>query len=367
MLIAANKGAGQNIGGPDVCLTPPAPTPVPYINIAYNAMSVAFCPTILLSMLPAHNKGTFIPITFGDVPGTASPNMRKGEYVHGNLKVFLMGLQGINLTNPTTGNAKNDSIGIVAVPSATNVFFTYAHAAGGEHGAMTLEALAELGQSLSTSRRGDGPAVDGVLLARGVGHVVVRRFSGDVPSAVYHAVRQLTAQGMTSLLLDLRGNPGGEMNAFVQLAGDFLAPGSVVVTMTDTDGDDTVYRARQPAPYLFPVTLLVDAGTASAAELFAGCLQAHGRAVVAGERTFGKGEAQAVVVSAAGDAVYGTVARFTLPDGRTVQGAGIEPDVPWSGGELTGAAGTSPGGPAAHPGGAAASPGPAAAPPGTRA
>jgi carboxyl-terminal processing protease len=328
MLIAANKGAGQNIGGPDVCLTPPAPTPVPYINIAYNAMSVAFCPTILLSMLPAHNKGTFIPITFGDVPGTASPHMRKGEYVMGCLKVFLMGLQGICLTNPTTGNAKNDAIGIVAVPSATNVFYTYAHDAAvelGEPGGVSLEAMAELGQALSPSRPGSGPAVAHTLLEGGVGHLVVRRFSAAVPSAVYHAVRQLTEQGMTSLVLDLRGNPGGEMNAFIELAGDFLEQGTVIITMTDGDGDETVYRARGDHPYRFPVTLFVDGGTASAAELFAGCLQAHGRAVVVGERTYGKGVAQAVVPSERG-AVYGTVASFTLPDGARVQGVGVAPD-----------------------------------------
>jgi carboxyl-terminal processing protease len=325
MLIAANRGAGQNIGGPDVCLTPPAPTPVPYINIAYNAMSVAFCPTILLSMLPAHNKGTNIPITFGDVPGTASPNMRVGRYVMGNIKVFLMGLQGINLTNPTTGNAANDAIGIVAVPSATNVFYTFAHTAPLEPGAVSREALAELGQSLATSRRGDDSAVAAAPLVDGVGRVVIRRFSADVPSAVYHAVRELTDEGMTSLVLDLRGNPGGEMSAFIELAGDFLEQGTVIITMTDGDGDETVYRARGDHPYRFPVTLLVDGGTASAAELFAGCLQAHGRAVVVGDRTYGKGVAQAVVSSERG-AVYGTVASFTLPDGARVQGVGVAPD-----------------------------------------
>jgi carboxyl-terminal processing protease len=332
MLTAQNKGAGQNIGFPDVCLTPPVPVPIPYPNIAYNSMSVQFCPTILLSQIPAHNKGTIIPVTFGDCPGSAnSPYMDKGEHVQGNAKVYLMGLQGINLTNPTTGNAKNNGIGMVAVPSATNVFYTYALTGGAppdpppQPGVMTREALAELGRSLSTSR---GPAVESALLPGGVGRITIRRFSSDVPSAVYHAVRQLVGQGMEALVLDLRGNPGGEMNAFVQLAGDFLEPGSIIATMTDADGDDTVYRAQQPLPYRFPVTLLVDAGTASAAELFAGCLQAHGRATVVGERTYGKGEAQTVVISPDGSALYATVASFTLPDGQRVQGVGVTPDLP---------------------------------------
>jgi len=324
MLTAANKGGGQNIGFPDVCLTPPVPVPIPYPNIAYNAMSVAFCPTILLSMIPAHNKGTFIPVTFGDCPGSAnSPYMDKGEYVQGNPKVSLMGLPGINLTNPTTGNAKNNGVGIVAVPSPTNVFYTYAVATGAGTPAAALAALTASGRP-----------VESTLLPGGVGRISVRCFSAEVPSAVYHAVRQLVRQGMEGLLLDLRGNPGGEMNAFLQLAGDFLAPGSVVATMTDTDGDEIVYRARCASPHFFPIAVLVDGGTASAAELLAGCLQAHGRATVVGERTYGKDQAQAVGVSPGGGAVYGTVATLTLPDGRRLHGAGVEPDLPLPTGDL---------------------------------
>jgi carboxyl-terminal processing protease len=139
---------------------------------------------------------------------------------------------------------------------------------------------------------------------------------------------------MEALVLDLRGNPGGEVSAFVQLAGDFLEPGSVIVTMTDVDGDNTVYRAQQPLPYEFPVALVVDRGTASAAELFAGSLKAHARATVVGERTYGKGGAQAVVASAEKGAVYGTVASFTLPDGSTVQDVGVDADLPWPTGDV---------------------------------
>src|SRR5262249_54565165 len=148
------------------------------------------------------------------------------------------------------------------------------------------------------------------MLPGGVGYVCVPHFSAGVASAVFHAVQELTAQGMESLLLDLRGNPGGETNAFLQLAGDFLPPGSVLAIMTENDGDEPVFQAQPapPLPYRFPVVLLVDAGTASAAELFAGCLKAHGRALVVGQRTYGKGEAQTFNVSLGGEAVYGTVA-----------------------------------------------------------
>jgi carboxyl-terminal processing protease len=130
------------------------------------------------------------------------------------------------------------------------------------------------------------------------------------------------------MILDLRGCPGGELVAALELAGDFLPDGSVLVTATDTDGDDTVYRARQERPYRFPLVVLVDRHTASAAEVFAGALQAHGRAVVVGERTYGKGTAQKLLPGGADPrACYATVATLTLPNGEPVEGRGITPDV----------------------------------------
>lgn len=139
---------------------------------------------------------------------------------------------------------------------------------------------------------------------------------------------------MTSLLVDLRGNGGGELDSFVRLAGDFLEDGALIVTLVDSDGDEVERRARQSRDYAFPVALLVDAGTASAAELFAGCLQVHGRGIVVGERTYGKGEAQTVVPRADGTVVYASVVTLALPGGRSVQGVGVEPDLPSARGDV---------------------------------
>ena len=133
---------------------------------------------------------------------------------------------------------------------------------------------------------------------------------------------------MTALILDLRGNPGGDALAAIALAADFLEAGSLVAVMTDGDGDETRYRAHGTQPHRFPLALLVDAGTASAAEIFAGSLQAHGRAVLVGDRTYGKGLAQAVVPSPGG-LRYETVATISLPDGRALQGTGLRPELTW--------------------------------------
>src|SRR6185369_4154314 len=129
MLPAANKGVGMNIGFPDVCLTPagPAVVPIPYPNMAMNAMAAPFVPTILLGFMPALNLGSTIPMTMGDEGGVAHPFFKQmGRYTMGNPKVLLQGLPAITLTSPTSGNNMNNPVGAVLVPSVTTVFFTCA-------------------------------------------------------------------------------------------------------------------------------------------------------------------------------------------------------------------------------------------------
>jgi len=320
MLPASNRGVGMNIGFPDVCLTPPVPEPVPYPNLALNVMAVPFSPNILLTMMPALNLISEIPMTMGDEAGIAHPIiMGPGSYMMGNPKVLLNGLPAITLACPTRGNEFNDPLGAVLVPSVTNVFFTHAASAGADP---TPEALRALAASLSR----DGRAVDARMLAAGIGYVRVRVFSRDVPARVFTALRRLEAEGLEALVVDVRDNPGGELDAAVDLAGDFLAPGSVVVTIRDQDGDETTLRSRRRTAYRWPLVILADRGTASAAELFAGSLQAHRRAVVAGETTFGKGTGRAFAPALGGG--LGTVAAsFTLPGGAALDGAGVRPDV----------------------------------------
>jgi carboxyl-terminal processing protease len=128
MLIACNKGAGMNMGFPDVCLTPAPPgppVPIPYPNIAMHAMAAPFAPTVLLTMIPALNIGSIIPMTTGMEPGVANPRyMQMGMFLVGVPLVLVQGLPGVNLTTPTTGNMGNNAIGLVQVPSVTTV--TYA-------------------------------------------------------------------------------------------------------------------------------------------------------------------------------------------------------------------------------------------------
>jgi carboxyl-terminal processing protease len=258
----------------------------------------------------------------------------------GNPVVSIEGLPAINLLCPTTGNNVNNALGAVLVPSVTNVFLTYAAPSRVEPPAsaspapgaadapspvaLDAAALARFVQSLGPA---NAPGAE-VLLPGGVAYLAIPVFSSGVPAGVYSAVRRLRARGMEALLIDVRDNPGGELTSALELLGDFLDPGSLLATLTDADGDETLHRSQQEQPFRFPLIVLVNRRTASAAEIFAGCLQAHGRALIVGEVTYGKGIGQMVLPEPHGrGAHYVTVARITLPGGRVLDGVGVHPDI----------------------------------------
>lgn len=323
MLPANVMGVGMHIC-PGIEATPVG-VPTPCVNMGLHVMAVPPCPTILLTCQPALNIGSIVPA------GPNVPPLIPPVFLSMNVApiptILLQCLPATSLALPAVSSGPP---GLTGSPDVNIVFFMYAQPVGDEAAAagttatrrrVTIEDLRAFQQSLS------GSMVESKMVAAGVGYVSIRRFSSRVPSEVFSAVRDLTARGMTSLVIDLRGNPGGEMGAFLQLTGDFLEDGQPIVTMIDPEDDETEYRAQGAGPYRFPVAVLVDARTASAAEVFAGCLQAHGRAVVVGERTYGKGVAQAFVPSLEG-LTYATVASYTLPDGRSVDGVGVESNVP---------------------------------------
>jgi carboxyl-terminal processing protease len=305
----------MNLCFPDVCLTPPLAVPIPYPNLAENAMTVPFAVKTFLSFVPALNMGSIAPLTLGDQAGCESPFMGPGMVTLGNPTVLIEALPATNLLCPAAGNDFIAPLGAVLVPSITNVFFTRAGAA--PEGAVGLDAIRSLAGALA-------PAVAGErMLEDGVAYAAVPTFAPGLASRVHDLLRRLAPR---ALVLDLRGCPGGDLAAAVDLAADFLPEGAVVATVVDGEGDETVYRSQSEHPRTLPLVLLVDGGTASAAEVFAGALQAHGRAVVAGERTYGKGTAQHLMPGAG----YCTVASIRLPDGEPIEGRGVVPDLPSS-------------------------------------
>ena len=267
MLPASHRISGVVIGSPDVCLTPIAmvPVPIPYVNVAMNAAASVFSPTVIICGGNAMTVTSMIAVSSGDEPGTLHWTTKGfAQFTTGFPKVLINGLPGAMLTAMTLSNSGNCA-GLQSVPSSTNVL--YARAEGAPPGE---------------------PVVTAELLADAVGRVRIALFSGDAPARVHAAIAELVGAGATALVLDLRGNPGGEVPAAIAVAAQFLERGEVVATLVDADGDELVVRAASDSPCRLPLGVLVDGGTASAAELVAGALEAHGRAVALGGPTFGK-------------------------------------------------------------------------------
>lgn len=162
---------------------------------------------------------------------------------------------------------------------------------------------------------------DYYILRPGVGYIdLTEGFNYTTADEVGTALKALHRQGMTSLVLDLRGNPGGILEQAIKVAEKFLPAGSVIVSQRGrTRIDSRVWKSANNSPETIPVVLLVDDGTASASEVVAGALQDYDRAYIIGERTFGKGLVQDVINLPFGSGLTLTAARYYTPSGRCIQ------------------------------------------------
>ncbi|HOJ14049.1 MAG TPA: S41 family peptidase [Deltaproteobacteria bacterium] len=166
-------------------------------------------------------------------------------------------------------------------------------------------------------------------LEPGYGYVKVRSFQVDTADAVKKAVQKLLkAGGLQGLVLDLRYNPGGLLDQAIAVSDLFLEAGKIVYTDGRNPEDHVEYRAHKDGTFeYFPMVVLINGGTASAAEIVAGALQDNERAVIVGVKSFGKASVQTIRQLGDGSALKLTVARYYTPSGRSIQAKGIEPDV----------------------------------------
>lgn len=172
-------------------------------------------------------------------------------------------------------------------------------------------------------------SVSADLAAPGWGHVRVSMVQAQTVPELGRRLRGLEREGgpLKGLVLDLRGNPGGALDAAVAIADLFLAEGRIVAMDGRLDGTRRSYDARPGSPWeTLPVVVLIDRGSASAAEIIAAALQDNGRAKVLGERSYGKGSVQNVFALDPDHAVRLTTARYYTPAGRSIQDEGVIPD-----------------------------------------
>jgi carboxyl-terminal processing protease len=163
-------------------------------------------------------------------------------------------------------------------------------------------------------------------LTDGVMRVDIRTFSRGVGRTVREALSTDASQATGGVILDLRGNPGGLLDEAVEVASVFLDGGAVVSYEQRNAPDRTLYAVGD-GDTTIPLVVLVDGGTASAAEVVAAALQDRSRAVIVGSRTYGKGSVQEPSVLPDGSAIEFTIGRYLTPAGRVIDGRGIEPDV----------------------------------------
>jgi carboxyl-terminal processing protease len=169
------------------------------------------------------------------------------------------------------------------------------------------------------------------MLEKGYGYIRISSFQSGTGDSLKEALVSLKKENtgnLKGLVLDLRNNPGGVLNAAVEVSDAFIKSGLIVYTEGRIENSEMRFNAA-PDDLIdgAPIVVLINAGSASASEIVAGALQDQKRAVIMGEKSFGKGSVQTILPTSNGAAVKLTTARYYTPSGRSIQAEGIEPDI----------------------------------------
>lgn len=169
------------------------------------------------------------------------------------------------------------------------------------------------------------------LYDSGIGYVRITSFQSRTGKSLITSLNKLREENkapLSGLVLDLRNNPGGVLNAAVEVSDTFLTKGLIVYTKGRAEDSRLEFKASADDVINgAPIVVLVNGGSASASEIVAGALQDHRRAVIMGEKTFGKGSVQTIVPMPNNTAIKLTTARYYTPKGRSIQAEGIKPDI----------------------------------------
>jgi carboxyl-terminal processing protease len=244
-------------------------------------------------------RGVYIMETFKDTPATKA-GLRYGDQI--------IAIDGKNTESWNSDQVRDNLRGELG----TEVKVTVRRAALSQPITVTLERAAV-----------DLPSISGSYLIKpGVGYVALSRgFHSTTSDELSTAIGSLRSQGMQSLVLDLRGNPGGFLDQAIRVADKFLQRGQIILSVRSRDGraGDRDWPAESGLPEAFPLVVLIDDGSASASEIVAGAIQDHDRGLVIGEPSFGKGLVQTIFPLPGGAGLTLTTARYYTPSGRLIQ------------------------------------------------
>lgn len=205
----------------------------------------------------------------------------------------------------------------------------------GPEGSVVTLAVARSGsvaRAMSVRREHvEVPSIEDVQILEpttGIAYIKLTSFQKTTAADLETSLRRLDMSGMRSLVIDLRGNPGGLLSAAVDVADLFLDRGLVVATRGRCPDEDFNYSATRSGTWRVPLVLIIDGDSASSSEIFAGAMRDHGRATIVGSRSYGKGSIQGIFpLDTAGVGLRLTTAKFFSPNGRPYSNIGVDPDM----------------------------------------
>ncbi|WP_411678948.1 S41 family peptidase [Clostridium thailandense] len=169
--------------------------------------------------------------------------------------------------------------------------------------------------------------VKGEMIDNSVGLIQVSMFDENTAKNFTDKLKELEGKGMKSLIIDLRGNPGGLLNECVDMVSNFIPKDKVIVSTIDKYNKKTEYKSKGGVAQGLPVTILTNEGSASASEIFSGAMRDYKLATLVGEKTFGKGVVQVILNAGEGTALKVTVSKYYTPNGENINHTGIKPNV----------------------------------------
>ncbi len=221
---------------------------------------------------------------------------------------------------PVKGMSLNDAVNIMRGKPGSHIKLTVVRE--GENNPLNFDIERAIIRVKSVKAR---------LLDKDYGYVRISTFQSQTSDHLSDAIRDLVKENkgdLKGLVLDLRNNPGGVLNAAAEVSDLFLDKGLIVYTQGRVKNADSKFSAQAgDILHGVPMAVLINGGSASASEIVAGALQDHRRAVVMGAKSFGKGSVQTIQELPNGGAVKLTTARYFTPSGRSIQAEGIEPDI----------------------------------------
>lgn len=237
-----------------------------------------------------------------DSPGERA-GLRTGDVI---LEVDGVRTQGLDLVQ---------AISLIRGPEGTEVRLIVRSPDGSEWEAAIVRAQIEV------------PTTESRMLDQGIAYLAVYDCNALAPRGVREGLEDLLKSNPLGLILDLRGNPGGYLQVAKEVADEFIDEGLLLIER-DSSGRETLHRAsRGGRATAIPLAVLVDAGSASAAEIIAGAIQDNGRGVLVGTTTFGKGSVQVTERLSDGSALQVTIRRWYTPSDRLIEGQGLVPEL----------------------------------------